>query len=372
MPDRPSSFERLPVWSRVGALMGALTLVSVLILIAFAWPTSSARPRGLPMVVAPAAAAPQVQRQLAAGGVGDLFTVTGVPDEAAARQAIVERDALGAIVIGPSGPAVLKAGAASPASSQLLDQLAATLSTGKPPVGAVDVVPSPPGDPHGSAFAIAVLPFTLSALIIGAVFGMTVRPRMPRLVGVLGTSIAAGVCFTLVLHNWLDLLGGGFTAEASVITLVLAAVSVSVSGLVGLLGPPGMGIGAGIFVLLGVPLAGLAAPWQALPEFWGALGRFLPAGAGGELLRRVSFFPDASVAFPLLVTAGWLTVGLLLTGAVRPGNRSPASAPKVQPLTGSARSSGSSIRSSSTEPTPINEVSSNAASSGRNGRTVAM
>ncbi len=295
-----------------------------------------------------------------------------MPDEAAARQAIVDRDALGAIVIRPSGPTVLKAGAASPAAAQMLDQLAATLSTGKPPVGAVDVVPPPSGDPTGSAFAIAVLPFTLSALIIGAAFGMTIRRGMPRLIGVLGTSIAAGVCFTAVLHSWLGLLGGGVTAEASVITLVLAAVSVSVSGLVGLLGPPGMGIGAGIFVLLGVPLAGLAAPWQALPEFWGALGRFLPAGAGGELLRRVSFFPAASVAFPLLVTAGWLTLGLLLAVAVRAGDRSPDSAARVQPPTGSARSSGSLIGSSSTEPTPINEGSSNAASSGRNGSTVAM
>jgi len=321
--SRLSSFDRLPSWSRVGALVGVLTLVSVLILIAFAWPTSSARPRNLPLVAAPAAAAPQIQGQLAAGGVGDLFTVTGVPDEAAARQAVADRDALGAIVIGASGPAVLKAGAASPVAAQMLDQLAATLSTGKRPVGAVDVVPPPGGDPHGSAFAIAVLPFTLSALIIGAVFGMTIRRRMPRLIGVLGTSIAAGVCFSLVLHSWLGLLGGGFTAEASVITLVLAAVSVSVSGLVGLLGPPGIGIGAGIFVLLGVPLAGLAAPWQALPEFWGELGRFLPAGAGGELLRRVSFFPAASVAFPLLVTAGWLTLGLLLAVAARGVHRPP-------------------------------------------------
>lgn len=57
MSDRPPSFDRLPVWVRVGALVGALTLVSVLILIAFAWPTSSARPRDLPMVVAPVASA---------------------------------------------------------------------------------------------------------------------------------------------------------------------------------------------------------------------------------------------------------------------------------------------------------------------------
>lgn len=325
-----SPLDRIPVWSRAGVLAGVLTLATVLILMAFAWPTSRSEPRNLPVAVAPAAAAQQVAQQLAAAGANELLDLTGVPDEAAARSVIANRDAFGAILIGPAGPKVLKAGAASPAVAQILDQLAASLATGKPPAVAQEVISPAAGDPRGSAFATAVLPLTLSALVIGAAFGMMIRPRGPRLVGVLTTSVFAGICFTVVLDSWLGILAGTFVAEALTIALVLAAVASVVSGLVGLIGPSGIGLCAGIFVLLGVPLAGLAAPWQVLPYFWGGFGRFLPAGAGGELLRRVSFFPEASVGFPLLVLVGWLAVGLGLGLWVRSGR--PAAADGRLPM----------------------------------------
>ncbi|MGI8417277.1 MAG: hypothetical protein ACR2P2_13955 [Nakamurella sp.] len=315
------SFNRLSGWQRAGGLAAALTLATTLIVVAFAWPTSSADPRQLPVVVAPAAAQ-QVRGQLAGNGAGDLLEISGVADETAARAALSDRTAFGAIVVGPNGPTVLKAGAASPTVGQLLDQLAATLATGKPPVTAQDVVPPPAGDPHGSAFATAVLPLTLSALALGAAFGLGVRQRRPRLAGVLGTAIAVGVCFTWVLDSWLGLLGGAFLAEASVIALAVGAVgavALPVSELTALIGAPAAGIGAGFFVLLGVPLAGLAVPWQSMPDFWGQFGRYLPAGAGGELLRRVSFFPTASMTFPLLVLSGWLMVGLAVTLIPRRG-----------------------------------------------------
>lgn len=313
------SFDRLSGWQRAGGLAAALTLATTLIVVAFAWPTSSADPRQLPVVVVPAAAAQQVRGQLAASGAGDLLDISGVADETAARAALGDRAAFGAIVVGPNGSSVLKAGAASPAVGQLLDQLAATLGTGKPPVTAQDVVPPPAGDPHGSAFATAVLPLTLSALVLGSAFGLGVRQRRPRLAGVLGTAILVGGCFTLVLDSWLGLLGGAFVAEALVIALAVGAVALPVSGLAALIGAPAAGIGAGVFVLLGVPLAGLAVPWQAMPDFWRQFGRYLPAGAGGELLRRVSFFPAASVTFPLLVLSGWWVVGLALTLIPRRG-----------------------------------------------------
>jgi hypothetical protein len=363
MTNTASPLDRIPVWSRAGVLAGVLTLATVLILIAFAWPTSRSEPRNLPVVVAPAAATQQIAKQLEAVGANELFDLAGVSDEAAARSAIANRDAFGAILIGPAGPRVLKAGAASPAAAQILDQLAATLATGKPPAIAQEVSSPAAGDPRGSAFATAVLPLTLSALIIGAAFGMMIRPRVPRLVGVLTTSIIVGICFTVVLDSWLGILAGAFVAEALTIALVLAAVASTVSGLVGLVGASGVGACAGVFVLLGVPLAGLTAPWQALPDFWGEFGRFLPAGAGGDLLRRLSFFPTAPVGFPLLVLVGWLALGVCLGLSVWRGSH-----PNGRSETGST---GSSIDSSSTEPTPINAGSSSAASSGRNGSTVA-
>jgi hypothetical protein len=53
--------------------------------------------------------------------------------------------------------------------------------------------------------------------------------------------------------------------------------------------------------LLGNPLSGLTSAPELLPQPWGAVGQFLPPGAGGTLLRSVAFFDGAGAA-----AAGWV------------------------------------------------------------------
>jgi hypothetical protein len=67
--------------------------------------------------------------------------------------------------------------------------------------------------------------------------------------------------------------------------------------------------------LLGNPLSGLTSAPELLPQPWGAVGQFLPPGAGGTLLRSVAFFDGAGAAAAGWVLGAWAGVGLALAAA---------------------------------------------------------
>jgi hypothetical protein len=74
-------------------------------------------------------------------------------------------------------------------------------------------------------------------------------------------------------------------------------------------------------------------PPEFLPTPWGAVGQWFPPGAGATLLRDLSYFPAADLAFCWLVLAAWAVGGLLLAalghfrGApARPAAPAPAAA----------------------------------------------
>ncbi len=105
----------------VRTILGAAAAVT-LILLAFAWPSYTAKPKGMPLgVVATDAQRAQLQAQLDANG--GPFTITAYPDRAAAVTAIEQRDVYGALVLPAAGSATteaLTASAGSAAATQLL------------------------------------------------------------------------------------------------------------------------------------------------------------------------------------------------------------------------------------------------------------
>jgi hypothetical protein len=81
----------------------------------FAWPAREIEPRDLPVVVAgPQPAAGGFATQLAAARPG-AFEITVLPTEAAADDALRNRDAYAAFVLSANGVALHTASAASPA-----------------------------------------------------------------------------------------------------------------------------------------------------------------------------------------------------------------------------------------------------------------
>ncbi|MCK8436934.1 ABC transporter permease [Streptomyces sp. D2-8] len=306
--------------SRNRHLIAVVVLVPVLAALAlwaFAWPASRIAPRDLPLGVAgPPAAAAQVERRLERHE--GAFEIHRYADEAAARDAIEDRKVYGAVVVTPQGPELLTASAAGPAVAQFLQQaVAQQAAAGGAQVETVDVVPTPASDPRGAVLNAAVLPLALAGIAAGAVVTLLGLRGIRAVLALLGASALVGVVAAGIAHSWLGTLGGDWWAEAAVLGLSTAAVGGAVAGLAALVGPAGTGIGAAVVMLLGNPFSGATSAPQMLPEPAGAIGQWLPPGAGTTLLRSVSYFDGAAATGPALTLAWWAVLGL---GAVLLGS----------------------------------------------------
>ena len=170
----------------------------------------SSEPRDLPIGVAGPAAATRSDRAAAWPHAASAFDVHRYADEAAAREAIEDREVYGAFVATPGGPKVLTASAASPAVAQLLTHAAAESRRG----AVEDVVPAAA---RAAALASSVLPLVLAGILTG-VAGVAARAGALRRAGLLvGGSVLAGLAATAIVQSWLDVVGGDWVANAAVL-----------------------------------------------------------------------------------------------------------------------------------------------------------
>ncbi|WP_407563933.1 ABC transporter permease [Streptomyces sp. 184] len=292
--------------------MVMVPLAITLALWAFIWPNARLEPRDLPIgIAAPADAAAGIEKQLSAReGAFDLHIY---PDEQAARTAIEEREVYGAVVSGPEGPKLLTASAASPTVAQLLATTAtASGASAEEPMPVEDVVPSPAADPRGSALNSSILPLAIAGLALGAVVPLLGMRGTPAIGAVLAAATLIGVTAGLITDTWLDILTGNWWAQAGVFALIVLAGGAVVAGLGALRGHSGIALGALLVVIFGNPFAGITSAPELLPEPVGMIGQWLPPGAGGTLLRSVSFFDGHGATAALITLIIWAVVGLSL------------------------------------------------------------
>jgi hypothetical protein len=297
-----------------------LPLVAALVLTVFAWPQARMEPRDLPVGVAgPPAAAEPLEQRLAAGG--DAFDVHRYADEAAAREAIRDRDVYGAFVATADGPKLLTASAASPAVAQLLTHAA---GEGRSAVQVEDVEPAQ----RGGALASSILPLILAGLLTAVLSGLLASGALRRAGLLVAGSLLVGVTAAVIVQPWLDVVEGDFAANAAALSLTVLAVAAFAAGLRALLGEAGLGVAALTMVLVGNPFAGVASGPEMLPEPVGGLGQLMPPGAGGNLLRSTGFFEGAAAGGHVAVLGAWALAGLAaLFGASLLRRRATSSAP---------------------------------------------
>lgn len=307
----------------IGIALGLSVVIGALVT-AFVWPSSEIAPRDVPIAVAgPPEAVAAVSEQLGQAMPG-AFSVDAVSSEDEAREAIADRDVYGAVVVSPSGPpTVLTASAAGPVVAQLLDGVARSMAGDDASAGPVveDVAPLPSGDPRGSGFSAGALPMVMGGLAVGIAlaFGVTGTGAAGaagvvwrRVLGAGLAAVGGAAAAVLVMQTWLGVLEGNWLANAGAFALTIAAVAVTIVGLHSLIGPPAVGVGALVFLLVGNPLSGVTSAPELLPSGWGTFGQFLPPGAGGTLLRSTAFFDGAAAVQPVLVLGGWVVVGVVL------------------------------------------------------------
>jgi hypothetical protein len=330
------------------ALLAAVAVCTVLL--AFAWPSVTAKVQNLPVAaVGNEEQISQITSKAPAGSL-DLRTVS-TRDEAV--ELIKQRQVYGAVVLGAS-PEILVASAGSPVASQALTQMGAQMQsqiqtqaitklqgaltqaaqaavtgqapqagqTGQPQqsgqaatvpqVTITDVVPLSSDDSRGTGLAVAGLPLAMGGMIGGVLISLLVSGTWRRLGAILAYGVIAGLGLAGILQGWFHTLQGSFWLNASAIGLGVIATAAIIVGLNALIGRAGIAVGAVITLFIGNPLSSLTQPKEFLPAPWGEVGQWLVPGASGTLLRDLSYFPDASAAFPWLVLGGWAALGAVL------------------------------------------------------------
>lgn len=332
-------------WGR-SVLIGIAASVAIgVVVLAFLWPTVTAKPQNLPIAVTGQSA--QVDAVINALDKAEpgLFDVTKVSDRGAIVTGIKHRDYDGGIVIGTT-PEVLTASAASPAVTQVMTAVQGVLqkqvtagiqqaaqagaqaaaakgasaeqvlqALGSVPnvtVKLTDVVPLASTDSRGTGMAAAAFPLALGGMIGGVLISLLITGVWRRLTATAVYAVAAGLIVVSVLQPWFGILQGSFVGNVGAMALAVFATASFIVGMSSLIGPAGIAVGAVVTILIGNPLASATQPTQFMPGAWGAVGQWFVPGSAATLLRDLSYFPSASIAFPLLVLAGWSVLGIVL------------------------------------------------------------
>jgi len=299
----------------VVAIVTGFLILAVIALSAFAWPAARLAPRELPVAVAGQGAA-RVEAALAERG--DAFEVHRVADEAAAREAIEQREVYGAIIATPDELHILTAPAASNAVAQLLTQFGITATAAQPPGAArqslriTPVVPPAAGDPVGGVIAAAVLPLVLVGTATGIALTLLVASAWRRGAALISVAVLSGFAAVLLAQGWLDALDGDWVLNGGVLSLTLLAIAAGIAGLGAVFGRPGLAIGAPLMIFVANPFAGAASAPELLPVPAGLIGQLMPPGAGANLLRSTASFDSAGANAHVAVLATWAVAGLAL------------------------------------------------------------
>lgn len=305
---------------RLVAVVLLVPVVVALALWAFAWPAARMAPRDLPLGVAGSApAADQLAQQLERRD--GAFEIHRYDSEAAARTAIKDRSVYGAVVVTPKGPELLTASAAGPVVAQLLSEAVTASAPEGTAVPVTDVVAAPAADPRGGVLGASILPLAIAGVAAGSAVTL-LRLRGGRAAtALLGVAALVGIVAAALTDSWLGVITGDWWSEAGALGLTVLAIGATVAGLAALIGPAGIGVGALLMVLVGNPFSGVTSAPELLPRPVGAIGQWLPPGAGGSLLRSVAFFDGRAAGGAALTLALWAVLGL--TAVIIGGRRRP-------------------------------------------------
>jgi hypothetical protein len=139
----------------------------------------------------------------------------------------------------------------------------------------------------------------------------------------------AGLAATALVQSSLGVVGGDWAANWAALSLTVLAIASVVAGLESLLGRAGIFVGAATMIVIGNALSAVSSAPELLPQPAGAIGRLLPPGAGGNLLRSTGFFDGAAAGGHVAVLVAWVLGGLtaLLAAAARDRRRTRVGGP---------------------------------------------
>lgn len=328
----PAATPAMKFMAPVVQISVMVTVIVSVILTIFAWPVATASPKNIPVGVTAAQAGlvQGVKAQFEEQQPG-VFNFIEYKDLEAAKTAIAKREVYGALVLTQT-PQMLVASGASPAMTQILTSMSVQLGAQLTAANGIQVInfavedlaPLGTKDPRGLGLNAGSLPLIIAGIVVGLLGSMRLRKTGQRfaVAGIAGTLAAFSI--VAILNLWLGSLLGNYFLEVLVVAVGIAAVSLTVMGAAALAGRSGLLSVIGLFFIVGNPISGVGLPQELYPTGLGVLGQYLPLGAEVNLLRRISYFPEASTVTQWSVLGAWLAVGALLV--ILAGLRKPKTA----------------------------------------------
>lgn len=300
--------------TRLITVLIGVPAVLIVMLLCFLTPSLNSGAKDLPLAVGgPAQVTEQITGALEAKSPG-TFEITTYDDADQARQAVEDRDAVGAITAGADGVTIVTASGAGSPYAQVLKGIGSGLEAAGQTVTYDDVAPMPADDPTGVTIASLALPLAFGGNV-SAVLLMSLlkdNPRL-RLLGSILMSITSGLAITALLQFGFHTIDGDFWMTAGALSLGIVSISLALIGSKDLFGFAGMGVVGFLLLFVSNPLSGLATGAAWLPAPWGAIGQLLPIGAAGTAMRSAVFFDGAGAGHAVVVLTCWAVAGLVMS-----------------------------------------------------------
>ncbi|MGP4026422.1 hypothetical protein [Actinomadura sp. 3N407] len=297
------------------AVMVVVALLGMLFAGSFLGALHSPEPHGVPVaVVGPENAVDRLGAMMDERRDG-AFDLTAYGSEQDARAALLDRDVDAVFVPGRGGASLVIAGANGKIENAVLTQAFQGVgqATGQP-VAVEDVVPLPADDGNGVSSIFFVITTVIPAVILAVMLAFAVPAAgAGQRIGLLAAGsvvlggvnawVAAGLTGALVGAPW-ALWGLG--------SLLVFAVSAFTAGALRVGGPPAAGLTVLLLVPIGVPASGGPIGPLFIPEWYAALGEWLPVSAAINAVRNTVYFDGSALGGPLLVLSLWVAAGLAL------------------------------------------------------------
>ncbi|MFT4286955.1 hypothetical protein [Nocardioides sp.] len=311
---------------QLAVIVVGITAMLAVMLLAFVTPSVNSGAHDLPLAVSgPEAAVSQLRAGLDEARPG-AFDVTVYDSADQAREAILDREAIGGLTVGDDGLTVLTASAAGTPYPSLLQGVGAALAASGQQVGYDEVAPLSADDPTGAGLGALGLPMVFGGMATAVLLSTRFKGSpAPRVVGAVSIAVLGGFLVTAILQFGFGTLDGNYGLTALSLVLGIAAMALFVLGMESILGFAGLGVAGLTMLLVANPLSGLATGPQWLPHPWGAVGQLLPVGAAGTAIRSMAFFDGGGATPALLVLGAWIVVGLVLCFVPKPWRALPGS-----------------------------------------------
>ncbi|WP_020501603.1 carboxypeptidase regulatory-like domain-containing protein [Sciscionella marina] len=279
-------------------------------LVCYLLPFHSPSPHQVPVAVAGPAAG-QVGQALEHAMPG-AFDIEQVADGTAAREQVLDRDAIAAFVPDSAHPMLYVTKANGYMLESVLTKAFTPFAAGHP-LATTDLAPTAPGDTMGTGLFYLILVWNIPGYIVVMMLQRAVSlSRRAKVLVLLGWGVFASiVAFYVGLA--MDVVPND-PAAIGIAFLLVEGIALTAFGLVPIAKQFFPGVAMGLFILLSMPSSGGAIPIQMVPGFFRALHPFMPMGNAIEAMRGLFYFDGVGMTRPMLVLGAWVLLGAALIG----------------------------------------------------------